>query len=37
MGQLLCIPMIVGGIWLVATANKRRERVEPIAGPESVA
>jgi phosphatidylglycerol:prolipoprotein diacylglycerol transferase len=37
MGQWLCIPMIVGGIYLVATANRRRKRVEPIAGSESVA
>ncbi len=37
MGQILCLPMIVGGIWLIATARKRRERVEPIAGSESVA
>ncbi|MEP9359214.1 prolipoprotein diacylglyceryl transferase [Sphingomonas sp. KR3-1] len=37
MGQVLCLPMILGGIYLIATANKRRERVEPIAGAESVA
>lgn len=37
MGQLLCLPMIAGGIYLIATAKKRRERVEPIAGGESVA
>ncbi|MES2444954.1 MAG: prolipoprotein diacylglyceryl transferase [Pseudomonadota bacterium] len=37
MGQLLCLPMIAGGIYLIATAKGRRERVEPIAGPESVA
>ncbi|NML07061.1 prolipoprotein diacylglyceryl transferase [Sphingomonas sp. G-3-2-10] len=37
MGQLLCLPMIAGGIYLIATAKKRRERVEPIAGSESVA
>ena len=37
MGQTLTVPMIVGGIYLVATASKRRERVEPIAGNESVA
>ena len=37
MGQLLTIPMIVGGIYLIATANKRRQRVEPIAGGPSVA
>lgn len=37
MGQLLCLPMIAGGLYLVATAKKRRERVEPIAGDQSVA
>lgn len=37
MGQLLCVPMILGGIYLVVTAKGRRERVEPIAGPDSVA
>ena len=37
MGQLLTLPMIAGGLYLVATAKKRRERIEPIAGSESVA
>lgn len=37
MGQLLTIPMIVGGIYLIATAKRRRERVEPIAGGPSIA
>ncbi len=37
MGQWLCVPMILGGAYLIATAAKRRERVEPIAGSESVA
>jgi len=37
MGQWLSAPMIVGGIWLVATAKGRRQRVEPVAGPDSVA
>jgi phosphatidylglycerol:prolipoprotein diacylglycerol transferase len=37
MGQLLCLPMIAGGLYLVATAPRRRERVEPIAGGASVA
>ncbi len=37
MGQWLTVPMIVGGIYLMATAKKRRERVEPIAGSASVA
>ena len=37
MGQLLCLPMILGGAWLMATAAGRRTRVEPIAGTASVA
>jgi phosphatidylglycerol---prolipoprotein diacylglyceryl transferase len=37
MGQWLSLPMILGGIYLIATAKRRRERVEPIAGSESVA
>lgn len=37
MGQLLTIPMIVGGIYLIATAKKRRERVEPFAGTQTIA
>jgi phosphatidylglycerol---prolipoprotein diacylglyceryl transferase len=37
MGQLLCLPMILGGAYLVATARGRRIRVEPIAGTASVA
>lgn len=37
MGQVLTLPMIVGGIYLIVTAKKRRERVEPIAGGESIA
>jgi phosphatidylglycerol:prolipoprotein diacylglycerol transferase len=37
MGQLLCLPMILGGLYLVATAPGRRTRVEPIAGTTSVA
>ncbi|NYD88339.1 prolipoprotein diacylglyceryl transferase [Sphingomonas melonis] len=37
MGQWLCVPMIVGGLYLVLTAPERRTRVEPIAGTESVA
>lgn len=37
MGQWLCIPMILGGLYLMATANARRQRVEPIAGTASVA
>ncbi|WP_245968504.1 prolipoprotein diacylglyceryl transferase [Hephaestia caeni] len=37
MGQVLCIPMILGGIYLIATSARRRQRVVPIAGDESVA
>ena len=37
MGQWLSVPMILGGVYLMATAKKRRERVEPVAGTESVA
>ncbi|MBN8816620.1 MAG: prolipoprotein diacylglyceryl transferase [Sphingomonas sp.] len=37
MGQLLCIPMIVLGIYLIWTAKGRRTRVTPIAGDEAVA
>ena len=37
MGQWLCVPMILGGAYLMVTAKGRRQRVEPIAGTESVA
>ncbi|WP_324751234.1 prolipoprotein diacylglyceryl transferase [Sphingomonas sp. LY54] len=37
MGQTLTVPMILGGFYLIATAKARRQRVEPIAGSESVA
>jgi phosphatidylglycerol---prolipoprotein diacylglyceryl transferase len=37
MGQWLSLPMILGGLWLMLTANKRRERAELTAGPASVA
>ncbi len=37
MGQWLTVPMILGGIYLMATANKRRVRVEPTVGSASVA
>jgi phosphatidylglycerol:prolipoprotein diacylglycerol transferase len=29
--------MILGGLWLMLTAKKRRVRVEPVAGSQSVA
>ena len=37
MGQWLTVPMILIGVWLVATAKGRRQRVEPVAGTDSVA
>lgn len=37
MGQWLCVPMILGGTWLVMTAKGRRQRIEPFAGGPSVA
>jgi phosphatidylglycerol:prolipoprotein diacylglycerol transferase len=37
MGQWLTVPMILIGLWLVFTAKGRRQRVEPVAGPDSVA
>lgn len=37
MGQWLCVPMIVVGLWIMLTAKGRRIRVEAIAGSESVA
>lgn len=36
MGQWLTVPMIVGGLYLIATAKGRRHRVEPVAGSASV-
>jgi phosphatidylglycerol:prolipoprotein diacylglycerol transferase len=37
MGQWLSLPMILGGLYLMLTAKKRRVRVEPTAGSASVA
>ena len=37
MGQWLSLPMIIGGLYLMVTAPKRRVRVEPTLGAESVA
>jgi phosphatidylglycerol:prolipoprotein diacylglycerol transferase len=37
MGPWLSLPMIVGGLYLMLTAKRRRVRVEPVAGTESVA
>ncbi|WP_442679314.1 prolipoprotein diacylglyceryl transferase [Sphingomonas sp. ASY06-1R] len=36
MGQTLSAPMIIVGVWFIMTAEKRRVRVEPIAGDASV-
>jgi phosphatidylglycerol:prolipoprotein diacylglycerol transferase len=37
MGQWLTIPLILLGLWLAWSAKGRRQRVEPFAGPDSVA
>jgi phosphatidylglycerol:prolipoprotein diacylglycerol transferase len=37
MGQWLSLPMIFGGLYLMATAKRRRVRVEPTLGTASVA
>jgi phosphatidylglycerol:prolipoprotein diacylglycerol transferase len=37
MGQWLSLPMILGGLYLMLTAAKRRVRVEATAGTASVA
>ena len=37
MGQTLSLPLIVLGLYLILTAKGRRQRVEPVAGTESVA
>ena len=37
MGQTLTVPMLLGGLYLILTAKNRRQRVDPIAGGESVA
>jgi phosphatidylglycerol---prolipoprotein diacylglyceryl transferase len=37
MGQLLDLPMLIAGLYLIATARGRRQRVEPVAGETSVA
>src|SRR3954452_24634229 len=37
MGQWLSLPMILGGLYLILTAKRRRIRVEGTAGAESVA
>ena len=36
MGQWLTLPMIIGGIYLIATAKGRRQRIEATAGSASV-
>lgn len=37
MGQTLSLPVLLVGLWLLLGSGKRRTRVEPIAGPASVA
>lgn len=37
MGQTLSSPLIILGLWLIATSKSRRQRIEPIAGTSSVA
>lgn len=37
MGQWLTVPMIVGGLYLILTAKRRRLRIEATAGSQSVA
>lgn len=37
MGQWLTLPMFLIGLWLLFTAKGRRQRIEPIAGGDSVA
>jgi len=37
MGQWLTVPMILIGLWAVATAKGRRQRVDPVAGSASIA
>ncbi len=37
MGQTLSLPLILVGLYLILTAKRRRERVEPVAGGPSVA
>jgi phosphatidylglycerol:prolipoprotein diacylglycerol transferase len=37
MGQWLSVPMILGGLYLMMTAERRRVRVEPTVGTKSVA
>lgn len=37
MGQWLCVPMILGGLYLIASSRSRRQRIEPTVGLESVA
>ncbi len=37
MGQTLCIPLVIIGLYMIATANGRRQRLENGAGQSSVA
>jgi phosphatidylglycerol---prolipoprotein diacylglyceryl transferase len=36
MGQYLTMPLIIIGLFLIATASKRRQRIEPFSGTQSV-
>ena len=37
MGQLLTLPMIIGGLYLILTANRRTDRVRPVPAEASTA
>ncbi len=37
MGQTLSLPLVILGLWLIATSKSRRQRVEAVAGSASVA
>jgi phosphatidylglycerol:prolipoprotein diacylglycerol transferase len=37
MGQTLSLPVLLVGLYLLATSKGRRARVEPIAGSASIA
>jgi phosphatidylglycerol:prolipoprotein diacylglycerol transferase len=37
MGQILSLPMIIGGGYLIATAKRRQRQIEPAAGGPTLA
>lgn len=37
MGQWLCVPMILLGVWLIWSSKARRQRIEPVAGSDHIA